>query len=77
MDILTIDEYQSLTTKPKLIRGHYFSFYEETIMEDDDTIGWDCTMVIDGKTYTWFQQAYTSSYYKMYDVMKKVFENLD
>ena len=77
MEILSIEEYESLTNTPKEIRGHLFSLYDKTIIEDDDIVGWDTTMVIDGKPYNWFQLAYTSAYYKMVDTMKNVFKNLE
>lgn len=77
MDILTFDEFESLNSKPKEIRGHMFSLYDKTIIEDEDIVGWDTTMVIDGKPYNWFQRAFTSAYHTMVDTMKSIFKNLD
>ena len=39
MDILNIEEYESLTNTPKEIRGHLFSLYDKTSIEDDDIVG--------------------------------------
>ena len=33
MDILSIEEYESLTNTPKEIRGHLFSLYDTTIIQ--------------------------------------------
>lgn len=80
MDILTIEEYKSLTDKPKFIRGHYFSLYKKHEYREKDLFGfsssyWNITMVIDGKPYNFFCYA-KPIYDTMCEQMQKVFENL-